>query len=336
MFGPARRAQVVAALIAAGGWVSAAGAVRAQPAPPAPVAASAGPNAALAAERVRLRAELERVNGEIDALKRAGGVSERLRERLADAEGIARRLMTIEAHLGIRAEPVAPAGRPLPPPTAARGDGPADLDAKADILADQSRRLRGQAEAMAGRAREIKARQELRRRSSELDRDPFAAMEGAKRRVASAASAGGAASLDRAPSANTSTGTTASTPMGGGAQGSSPTSLTAPGGAGPLGATSTAATAGPSPMASANTLVSAADSASSSSLAVQLRDLLDTASLADIRRLEARGASGAPQALERAAAALRARAAELDTRARQMRAQAHPTPPPVVSVPNER
>jgi hypothetical protein len=327
MFGPARRAQIVATLLAAATWAAVTGTVRAEAAPTAPATATAGQTPELVAERARLRAELDRVNVEIDALKRAGGVSERLRERLADAEGIARRLMAIDARLGIRAQPAPPTGRPLSAPTAARGDGPADLDAKADILADQSRRLRGQAEAMAGRARELKARQELRRRSSDLDRDPFAAMEGAKRRVASAASSTGGAALDsRMPSVNTPTGAT-STPMGGGSQSSPQTGLT-PGTSGPVGATSTTTTAGPSPMASASGPVSSADSASSASLAVQLRDLLDTAALADIRRLEARGSSAAPQALERAAAALRARAVELDARAREMRALAHPTPAP--------
>jgi len=60
---------------------------------------------------------------------------------------------------------------------------------------------------------------------------------------------------------------------------------------------------------------------------VQLHDLLDTATLADLRKLEGRSAGTSPQALERAAAALRARAAELDARSRAMRAQAHPQHP---------
>ncbi len=60
-----------------------------------------------------------------------------------------------------------------------------------------------------------------------------------------------------------------------------------------------------------------------SPLSVQLRDLLDTATLTDIRRLETSGAVAAsPQALERAAAALRARADWLDGQSRAMRAKA--------------
>jgi hypothetical protein len=80
--------------------------------------------------------------------------------------------------------------------------------------------------------------------------------------------------------------------------------------------------AGPIPPAtgSSNTGFNANTSAP---LSTQLRDLLDTTSLADIRRLEASGAAAAsPQALERAAAALRARADWLDAQSRSMRAKA--------------
>ena len=156
-------------------------------------ASSAGARAVgetLQAERAQLRAQLDKVNAEIDALKRASrGVRDdyRLRARLADAESLARRLIDIEARLGIRVDGAAKVG---PPPTAAPTDGPADLDAKADILADQSRRIRAQADALGRRAADAKSRQELRRRAADLDRDPFAPMEGSKRRIAS--SAGGA------------------------------------------------------------------------------------------------------------------------------------------------
>ena len=122
----------------------------------------------------------------------------RLRARLADAESLARRLIDIEARLGIRVDGAAKVG---PPPTAAPTDGPADLDAKADILADQSRRIRAQADALGRRAADAKSRQELRRRAADLDRDPFAPMEGSKRRIAS--SAGGAVTPAGAPLAPT-------------------------------------------------------------------------------------------------------------------------------------
>ena len=165
---------------------------------------------ALLAERARLRAALDRVNAEIDALKRAGGGVRddyRLRARLADAESLARKLIDIEARLGLHLDGGRVQPKPQPPPTAAATDGPADLDAKADILADQSRRLRVQADTLGRRATELKGRQELRRRVADLDRDPFAPMEGSKRRVASASTttstreaapvAGGARSADR-------------------------------------------------------------------------------------------------------------------------------------------
>ena len=154
--------------------------------------ASAAPtpaSEALLAERARLRAALDRVNAEIDCLKRAGsGVRDdyRLRARLADAESLARKLIEIEARLGLHLDGARAQPKPLPPPTAAATDGPADLDAKADILADQARRLRVQADAIGRRASELKGRQELRKRVADLDRNPFAPMEGSKRRVASA------------------------------------------------------------------------------------------------------------------------------------------------------
>jgi hypothetical protein len=246
----------------------------------------------LQSERARLRAQLDKVNAEVDALKRASrGVRDdyRLRARLADAESLARRLIDIEARLGIRVDGPAKVG---PPPTAAPTDGPADLDAKADILADQSRRIRAQADALGRRATDAKSRQELRRRAADLDRDPFAPMEGSKRRIAS--SAGGVM-----------------TPAGAGMPGSG-----ASAGASPS-RTDTLA-----PGISPPQTMSAAGSAPP--LSTQLRDLLDAATLTDVRRIETAGTGGgSPQALERAAAALRARADWLDGQSRAMRAKAH-------------
>ncbi len=61
-------------------------------------------------------------------------------------------------------------------------------------------------------------------------------------------------------------------------------------------------------------------------LSVQLRDMLDTAALTDIRRLETSGAGAAsPQTLDRAAAALKTRADWLDAQSRAMRAKAQAT-----------
>jgi hypothetical protein len=249
----------------------------------------------LHAERTRLRAQLDKVNAEIDGLKRAGrGMRDdyRLRGLLADAESLARRLIEIEARLGIRVDGAAKVG---PPPVAAPTDGPADLDAKADILADQSRRIRAQADALGRRAADAKSRQELRRRAADLDRDPFAPMEGSKRRIAS--SAGGVM-----PAGAPATSVGGQSPVVAGANATKTDSL------GPV---------APPPNQTMNV--------TGAPLSTQLRDLLDPATLTDVRRLEATGmGGGSPQALERAAAALRARADWLDAQSRAMRAKAQP------------
>ena len=92
-------------------------------------AAPAVASEALLVERARLRAALDRVNTEIDALKRAGGGVRddyRLRARLADAESLARKLIDIEARLGLHLDGGRAQPKPLPPPTAVATDGPAD------------------------------------------------------------------------------------------------------------------------------------------------------------------------------------------------------------------
>jgi hypothetical protein len=261
---------------------------QAAPGPGAPE----GDRAALTAERARLRDELDRVGAEVDALKKAHrGVGDdyRLRARLADAEALARRLIDLEARLGLQA----PAGKPAPLPVAEPTDGPADLGAKADILNDRSRRVRGQADALNRRIAELKGRQELRRRVADLDRDPFAALEGSKRRVVSVA----------APTTPVS----ASDHGGSGPQ--APSVSTGP---------QTGIAPPTTPIIAPNGSVTAPPM-----LAVELRDLLDPTTVADIRRLEGTKApSGSLPALERAVAALRAQADALDAQARAMRAAA--------------
>jgi hypothetical protein len=274
----------------------------------APPPAAAPSSAALQAERARLRADLDRVNAEIDALKKAGrgvGGNYRLRARMADAEALARRLIDIEARLGLRA----PAPKPGPLPAAAPTDGPGDLEAKADILADQSRRVRAEAEALDRRVADLKGRQALRRRAADLDRDPFAPLEGSKRRVASIA--GGADSnsgshvAGPSPSFNPAAGVSPMPP------GDHPgASVSVSSGAVPPTGGST-----PPPVPS--------PSAPPTALSLELRDLLDPATVADIRRLEGTRASGSSiQALEHAVSALRARASALDGEARTMRDRA--------------
>jgi hypothetical protein len=209
--------------------------------------------------------------------------------------------MEIEARLGIHVDG-APKAQPQPPPIAEPTDSPADLDAKADILADQSRRVRAQADAFARRASDAKGRQELRKRAADLDRDPFAPMEGSKRRVATVASATTGANAGQ----NGITGDR---------------NNTAPG-AVPPGSVSITGNGSPGNNNTGNSFTAGGSNGTPAS--AQLRDLLDTATLTEIRRLEAAGAAiGSPQTLDRVAAALRARADWLDAQARAMRAKAH-------------
>ncbi|HXJ22721.1 MAG TPA: hypothetical protein VMT03_21060 [Polyangia bacterium] len=279
---------------------------RAAAAPAAEAAAPAGA-APLLAERARLRGQLDRVNAEIDAFKRAGrGVGDdyRLRARMADAEALARQLVAIDARLGL----TAPAAAPRPLPVASPSDSPSDLEAKADILADQSRRIRAAADDLDRRLGEIKGRQELRRRAADLDRDPFAPLEGSKRRTMSVAAGSGAQdsshgvstpTIDRGPTGVAQTPTTGNLSVSGGAS--------APGAASTSSTVNLTPTGNPSPV-------------TTTALPVELRELLDPATVADIGRLDRlRPAGNSMAALERAVAALRARAAAVDAQAQSMR-----------------
>ena len=290
----------VCALLALAATLGAAPAtLRAEPAP------SAARDVTLNAERARLRAQLDRVNAEIDALKRsARGVGDdyRLRARLADAEALARRLIDIEARLGLRA----PAVEPGPLPVASPTDSPSDLQAKADILDDRARRVRLEADTLDHRVVEIKGRQDLRRRAAELDRDPFAPLEGSKRRVVSIAATD---SSGRSTSAAAPTGSGPQAPAD--RPGGSLTSTnTTAGGSAPQSAATLAGSTPPTPLTGPPP----------TALSLELRDLLDPITVADIRRLEgAKSQASSVQALERAVTALRARAEALDRQARAMR-----------------
>jgi hypothetical protein len=262
-------------------------------------------------ERADLRHRLDALNTEIAVLKQSQrGVADdyRLRARLADAEALARRLIEIEARLGVRG----PAGTAAPVPVASPSDGPTELDAKADILSDRSRWVLGEADALAARIAEIESRQNLRRRAADLDRDPFAPLEASKRRMATVAVnsvAAGSASMPASGSggpATTTTGASNTASRGVGSPTGGPTLTVA--GSGPGSATPTSSPVSP---------------AAQPAVSVELRDLLDPATVADIRRLEmGKTPAGSLAALERAVAALRARASALDAEARSMRAAA--------------
>jgi cell division protein FtsB len=277
---------------------------------------SAAATAGLVAERVRLRAELERLQSEIDRLKKTDlGLRDdyRLRARMADAESVARRLTDIDAQLQRRA---ASAGTrpddPAPPrqlgaePGPAPGDGPVELDAKADILADQSRRLETQAASLRARVDQLRGRQELRRHSRQLEHDPFAPFEGSKRRMITGVGP-------------------ANTPRTGGQNGAgtpaSPTGLDRPPGTSAVPPTPYS----PVPIAVPGTPVPPSPIAAvPPPSSVQLRDLLDAGTLAEMRKLEQAGSASANiEAMERAIAALTAKSQHLAAQAKALRDKAH-------------
>jgi hypothetical protein len=330
-------------------------AARAQPV----VRSAEGPSmsrGALVAERQRVRGELERVNAEIDALKRSGrGLRDdyRLRERLADAEALARRLTDLDERLGVGHGMATALPAPGDEPRALPADGPTELDAKADILADQARRLAARADVLLDRAHDLKARQTLRRRVGQMEHDPFSPLEGSKRRamagaVTFVASAPGRPSVPtvapgtdkgvQSPGAVGGTGTSGGnttggeqtagtlTPAIGGsaslAPGARPDNAPTGGAQNPsVGTPGGVAVASPT---TAPTPTSGATSANAA-LSVQLRDLLDATTLAEIQHLEAAGGpSASTDALERAGAALKARAERLRQQAAALRASEHP------------
>ncbi len=143
----------------------------------------------MAAEAARLRSDLDRTNAEIETLKRSrGGVRTdfRLRQKMADAEALARRLTEAEADLrrgrgGVGAATGSAAGLLGAAAAPSPQDGPIEFEAKADLLADQARRLTIEADSLARAAGAIRTRQALRRRAGLLERDPFAGLDASRR-----------------------------------------------------------------------------------------------------------------------------------------------------------
>ena len=302
----------------------------------------------------RLQEELARVNAEIAELKRADRSVRgdyRLRSRMADAEALAQRLGRAEDRLRSLQEP--PASQPkaiplLPPPPESPQDGSVELEAKADLLADQASRLDQQADILARAAQQLRARKALRRRASAWDRDPFAGLEASKRSLAISMStqktAVGGATADSGSHGGTAT-TGGATPTGTPAPtaptgGASPTAAPAPtatvatgGGANPTSATPTFTAPGSSSgdaTARSSPAVGAIESpaAKSSPLAPgvasdrpsEQRLYLDPTTAAELRQaLGAAGANSDPDALDRVATGLRVRARELGQRADTLR-----------------
>ena len=205
--------------------------------PAAAQAFQASGEQALAAECARLRIELERANAEISSLKRGDrGVRDdyRLRRRLADAEQLAKQLTAAEAELRRLRGPAPTA--PIPAsPKLEPGDAPGVLEARADVLSDQARRLSQQAAGIERAATQLQTRQTLRRRAGQVERDPFGSMDGSKRfiivRGQTDTKGGNPTTLSGTPTptggAESATGSPG--PTGGGGTGSSsPTSVAPP------------------------------------------------------------------------------------------------------------
>jgi len=318
----------------------------------APAAATAAEVSRLEAECARLRTELARANADVAALKSDRGVRNdyRLRQRMADAEALARKLTEAEAQLRARTGAAPGPRAPAPtfaPPSAQPGDGPVELEAKADLLSDQARRLSAEAEDLLRTAGQLRGRQTLRKRAFQLERDPFASMDGSKRTMVfggslrtnggknnnseGSGSKGDVATDTRSGGAGGASGgggsSGGSTPTTGGGNATPPSTTMGPGAA-PAPAPMQPAvppTQMPPPTGGKGAEFTAPPPQPTSALSSQLRTLLDPATLSEVQRLERTGKPITdPEALEKLAAALRQRAHSLDAQSKSLRAKARP------------
>jgi hypothetical protein len=282
----------------------------------------------------RLRAELQRVNAEVASLKRAERSVRndyRLRERMADAEAIAQKLTQAESRARtLGSAPPAPRERsPLDVPRPSPQDGTVELEAKADLLADQARRLDHEADRLFKAATELRARRDLRRKANAWDRDPFAGLESSKRSFAVATPATKSAG-NTPPTGETTRGgstTTAQPPptltAGTGSTEQTPTALT-PGPAAGGGATMDTSK-GPTVATSSETAAAAKTSpllptGTNDKQPLDQRLYLDPTTAAELRHALGTASLGSdPDALEKAAATLRARSRRLGDESKALR-----------------
>jgi hypothetical protein len=255
-----------------------------------------------------------------------------LRDRLADAEALAQKVTQTEARLralGWTGGAVASAGARVAPPQALPQDGSVELEAKAGLFADQARKLDGEAGVLAKAADELRSRRALRRRAGAFDRDPFSGLETSKRSLAVSAPAqkttlGGSSGTDSTTRGGTAR--TARKPVGW-----RPHRRRAVGWY-HVNAHRPRAHRRQSPTAQAGGCASVAPEAAASSKTSPLpqtagldrqsfeqRLYLDPATAAELRHvLGAAGATSDPDALDRAAATLRARARALNAQAQSL------------------
>jgi hypothetical protein len=285
--------------------------------PPIAVAQPAGTNATAMrqslADLQRLRADLARANAEVAELKRSERsvrADYRMRDRMADAEALAKKVTETESKLRVLGWVSADASssRPnAPPPQVSSQDGSVELEAKAGLFADQAQKLDREADRLTKAAEELRSRRLLRRRAGAWDRDPFSGLESSNRSLASRSS------LPPPSSGNGST-----------TKGAGPTFTLTGDSSGATGSSSGATiaipVAGPSSEATASAKTS--PQASGGALdrpAIDQRLYLDPTTAAELRQvLGGSGAASDPEALDRAASALRARARALQVQAQTL------------------
>lgn len=295
-------------------------------------------------EFAKLQEELARVNAEIAQLKRSDRsvrADYRLRDRMADAEALARKLSRAETRLRALERPTAPEARSLPlvpPPQASPQDGSVELEAKADLFADQASTLQKQADVFAHTADQLRAREALRRRAGAWDRDPFAGLESSRRNLAASAgttkstsggaSAGGSSQSDNATRGGSTPILAPGTTTGSGNGSATAGSVSPPSYSVPISAPTTGSSSEGSKGAAG---MGATESPASKSAPLaptvafdhptEQRLFLDPTSAAELRQVLAAGGGTDPRALERAAATLRARARQLNDQAEALRRQ---------------
>ncbi len=268
---------------------------------------------------IQLQQKLEAINIEVKALKQGPrnlSSDYRLRQKLADAESLGRKLTDAEARLRARQ-----GGRPrgftaaAPSPQANATDGPVELAAKADILLDQAQKLVAQADRLEHRGTRERTRSTLRARARHLEQDPFVGLESSKRNIAFSRSSVTKTNnpvplRDDAEASSTTADDFAAPPPTVG-----PASAPEAEGASQGGGTLSGGRNSPEPVALPG-------DTSTGSVSLGFRALLDAGTLAQIERIERSGDPRArAHALEAAVSALRKRAAELQAQAKALRAQ---------------
>ncbi len=300
----------------------------------------ARPSAAITSPRVTalrqqvdsLRIRLAALTTEIQTLKKKSRtVAEdyRLRERLSEADAVGRRLTESEAQLRqlpgatqlepqwLQGSPAAPLERP--------GDGPRELDAKADILLDQAERFATEAARMEAQVHQSDRRDTLRRRVRRIENDPFIALEASKRSlVLSSQNLGKPDTKGTQESADNGVVSVTADPVS--TPGAAPGAEV--GAAAPVAPMNNPPVADTSGGRGSTTTVPVTSPSFSGSDALpghavlppQFRTLLDPQTLAEVRRLEGVGTPASrAAALLAAVAALRARASALQQQSKSLR-----------------